>query len=422
MTETSTESPDVGPRVTREQVRDISTLRRASDRRMVAGVAAGLSRHFDIDPILIRVVLAVLSLFGGAGVALYVLAWVTIPDERHYDSVMSRALRRDPTRVMIAGISIGAVIAAVTMVGAIGFNAPHPFPIMVVSILAVGAFVLFSRRADHQSGYPPPPAPAPLSDQRFETGGSSPVPHAGAPFLPPPPPRARPPRSHLFALTMAVVAIALGTLWIVDQTGSVDLPFSAYPGVSLAVIAAGLLVGAWYGRSRLLIVAGVLTTALTVGSTLIGPGPYGERIYRPTSSAALPSNYDLGAGHLVVHLENIVDPASLNGRTLEVEARIGQIEIVVPSSMAVVVDAHVSHGEIYGPRSSDVASLEEGGEAVTMTSVGDRANDLTVKVDLQFGQIVVTQFECPVTPASVPGTGLDTVSTVEGTRYAAACN
>jgi phage shock protein PspC (stress-responsive transcriptional regulator) len=151
-------SPDPGPRVTREQMRDLSTLRRASDQRMVAGVAEGLSRHFDVDPILIRVVLAALTLFGGAGIALYVIAWVTIPEEGHYDSALSRLLRRDPNRVMTAGLAVAAVVGLATTIGAIGFSAPNPFPVIIVSGLAIAALALFSRRSDRSQ--PPLPGPS----------------------------------------------------------------------------------------------------------------------------------------------------------------------------------------------------------------------------------------------------------------------
>src|SRR3712207_7468734 len=47
-------------------------LTRASDDRMLAGVAGGLGRHFELDPLLFRVGFAVLTLFGGAGLRLYI--------------------------------------------------------------------------------------------------------------------------------------------------------------------------------------------------------------------------------------------------------------------------------------------------------------------------------------------------------------
>ena len=73
---------------------------------MIAGVCEGLSRHFDVDPLLIRVVLGALTVFGGAGIVLYVLAWLTIPEDDAYDSIASRALHQDPERTMRSGSSL----------------------------------------------------------------------------------------------------------------------------------------------------------------------------------------------------------------------------------------------------------------------------------------------------------------------------
>ena len=54
-------------------------LRRSADDKMLAGVAGGLARYLDADVTLVRVIIAALVLFTGAGVALYVAAWLLIP-------------------------------------------------------------------------------------------------------------------------------------------------------------------------------------------------------------------------------------------------------------------------------------------------------------------------------------------------------
>ena len=53
----------------------------ASTDRYIAGVAGGLGRHFDIDPTVIRVVLVVLTFFGGAGILLYGVIWLFVPED-----------------------------------------------------------------------------------------------------------------------------------------------------------------------------------------------------------------------------------------------------------------------------------------------------------------------------------------------------
>ena len=56
-------------------------LRRSRDGAMLAGVAAGLADYFDVDATLVRIGLVALSLLGGAGVPLYLAAWLLIPEE-----------------------------------------------------------------------------------------------------------------------------------------------------------------------------------------------------------------------------------------------------------------------------------------------------------------------------------------------------
>jgi phage shock protein PspC (stress-responsive transcriptional regulator) len=56
-------------------------LRRSADDRMLAGVASGIARYLDVDVTLVRVIIAALALFSGATVALYIAAWLLIPED-----------------------------------------------------------------------------------------------------------------------------------------------------------------------------------------------------------------------------------------------------------------------------------------------------------------------------------------------------
>ena len=60
-------SPTTGPRVSRDEMKDLGRLRRSVTDRHIAGVAGGIARHLDIDPIIVRVALVVAVFFGGAG-------------------------------------------------------------------------------------------------------------------------------------------------------------------------------------------------------------------------------------------------------------------------------------------------------------------------------------------------------------------
>jgi signal transduction histidine kinase len=54
-------------------------LRRDRSGGWIAGVCAGLARRFGVDPALVRLGFVVATAAGGAGVALYLLAWLVVP-------------------------------------------------------------------------------------------------------------------------------------------------------------------------------------------------------------------------------------------------------------------------------------------------------------------------------------------------------
>ncbi len=56
-------------------------LRRSAEDRMLAGVAGGIARYLDADVTLVRVIIAVLALLNGVGLALYIAAWLLIPED-----------------------------------------------------------------------------------------------------------------------------------------------------------------------------------------------------------------------------------------------------------------------------------------------------------------------------------------------------
>lgn len=55
-------------------------LYRSERNRMLAGVCGGIGEYFNIDPTIVRLVWAVLSV-GGPGLIAYVIAMIIIPKE-----------------------------------------------------------------------------------------------------------------------------------------------------------------------------------------------------------------------------------------------------------------------------------------------------------------------------------------------------
>ncbi len=72
-------SPPTSPSSGRAQVPD--RFRRDREHKMIAGVCEGLGRQTDMDPVIFRITLAVLSATGGSGLIFYGFAWLLVPYE-----------------------------------------------------------------------------------------------------------------------------------------------------------------------------------------------------------------------------------------------------------------------------------------------------------------------------------------------------
>lgn len=70
-------------------------LYRKPEGRIVAGVCTGLADYLGIDTTLIRLVFAVLTVFGGSGVLLYLIAWVVVPDEGEKSSIAENLVKKN---------------------------------------------------------------------------------------------------------------------------------------------------------------------------------------------------------------------------------------------------------------------------------------------------------------------------------------
>jgi phage shock protein PspC (stress-responsive transcriptional regulator) len=71
-------------------------LVRTRDGRIVAGVCSGLAEYFGIDANLIRVIVAVLTVFtGGFGALAYLAAWVVLPEEGEKTSIAENLVNKN---------------------------------------------------------------------------------------------------------------------------------------------------------------------------------------------------------------------------------------------------------------------------------------------------------------------------------------
>lgn len=55
-------------------------LYRSRRERVIAGVSGGLGEYFGIDPVWIRIGFVLLTIGGGAGVLIYLIMWLLVPE------------------------------------------------------------------------------------------------------------------------------------------------------------------------------------------------------------------------------------------------------------------------------------------------------------------------------------------------------
>ncbi|HSW68013.1 MAG TPA: PspC domain-containing protein [Bacteroidales bacterium] len=55
-------------------------LYRSKTSRVIGGVSGGIGEFFDIDPVIIRIVFVLLTIFGGSGILIYFIMWIVVPD------------------------------------------------------------------------------------------------------------------------------------------------------------------------------------------------------------------------------------------------------------------------------------------------------------------------------------------------------
>ncbi|MEV0621688.1 PspC domain-containing protein [Nonomuraea sp. NPDC050404] len=77
---------------------NVKKLRRTQKGRIIAGVCSGVGQYVGIDANLVRIALAIATLFGGMGVALYAIGWLLMPDEEHDSSIVQDLVNKQQDR------------------------------------------------------------------------------------------------------------------------------------------------------------------------------------------------------------------------------------------------------------------------------------------------------------------------------------
>jgi phage shock protein PspC (stress-responsive transcriptional regulator) len=353
-----------------------TNLTRPDDGRWFAGVAVGLARRWDIDPILVRGMFIALTVFGGIGVVFYGLAWLLVPQDD------GRIHLQEAIRGHITAGFIGALLLSLASIGGSGsgqwgdgfwFNWGFPGGLILTAAVVFGIWWAAKQDSDgnrmsfRSPGGPSTPgptgAPTPTGATAGSTipGGPTPVygnPSTGAGYVPSTPSpgqaaseaarqaratakaqasaeaqertrvakarRARTgPSKMIVRLTLGIALLTAAAILAIgnanDWSESVGLIATAS---ALAIVAAGVIVSGLSGR-RAAGLAGIgflLAIATLIGAAVHDAGVrsgqhvtiIGSQTWEPHNRDAAGKQFNLGVGEATLWL---TDPAILRTTT-----------------------------------------------------------------------------------------------------------
>lgn len=363
---------------------------------MFGGVCSGLARQYDMDPVIFRITLAVLSATGGIGLIFYGFAWLFVPYDDEDENQVRRLLtgRVDGhmlAAVLFALVGCGVFLSMLSNDGVLSFA-------VILSLLLAGA-AYWSRRRGTPSPDPiaaqaaadaPPEPQAPPVPAAYPSWWREPIVKdgtyvGGTGYLWGPedsrdldiatavgvgvrsgsggakdvwrPPQVRPPKpagprgigGWVFLFALLAAGLGTGLTWETQPLGT-----SLQTGLAcaLGVIGLGIAVSAFLGRTGAgSIVLAVLTAGLLAGSTAV-PDDIGtdwtRTGWRPASVAQIRPVYDLGAGEGKLDLSAVRVPAGDTVST-QVEVGLGRIHVIVPRDATVRLHVEVGLGDIQVP-------------------------------------------------------------------------
>jgi phage shock protein PspC (stress-responsive transcriptional regulator) len=439
MSEQSTTHPQTGMDRFLGALRSIGIRRRTHD-KWIAGVCSGLADRLGIDPVIVRVALVLLTMLGGAGIAIYLVAWALLPNDR--DEIPAQRALRDGD----GGSIVLLVFAALALFGDSAFGGTwwsgrpgwgFPWGLVLVGLLIWWLVQRSDNRPDadqrvmnQQLGAPTTGAPTTgtLTTGTPTTGTpttgapttSVPSPAASGPAMATgrPTPSTVPPsptwpvpvsynpvsykrlgrRSGGPLMALIAIGLALATygslLWAgaeLNWTGSHQA--IAFAG-SLAAMGLLMVVLGFAGWRPGFVTFLAIVLSIAAWSSAVVPtgihlgGRIGDATWAPTS-VSTDANYQLGVGNGVLNLSGL-PTEGLSEAKIPAYVGMGELKVLVPQDLTVKVVGHVGLGEILLP--NDAGSSGQGGSDVSRTvTIGDGPTEVVVDAGVGIGQLTVVK-------------------------------
>ncbi|MEN1887396.1 PspC domain-containing protein [Streptomyces mirabilis] len=406
-------------------------FRRDRRQKMLGGVCAGLGRQCDMDPVIFRIVLAVLSATGGIGLIFYGFVWLFVP----YDDEEENEVRKLLTG-RVDGHALAAVLFALVGCGVflsmLSNGSVLTFAV-VLSLLLAGAGYWSQQRgapdpdplAAQAVADAPPEAQAPPVPVSYPSWWRDPIvkdgSHVGGTgYLWGPPdardrdvaaalniargtprpdirdlhaarePQPRGPRwigGWVFLLALVAGGLGTGLTW-----NDHPLATSLQTGLSCALVVFGLgiALSAFVGRTGAGSIFLAVITAALLASSVAMPKDISTHWMRvewtPRTAAAVPERFDLGTGVGTLDLTHL---GLTKGQTVTTTAEVGagQLKVIVPKDATVKLNIDVGVGDIQlpGDGKKDVDVEPGKHKQVTLPAPTGGKNGGTLDLNLQVG-------------------------------------
>ncbi|MEU9171842.1 PspC domain-containing protein [Streptomyces sp. NPDC048420] len=414
---------------------DTAPLRFRRDRphKLLAGVCAGLGRQCDMDPVIFRITLAVLSATGGIGLIFYGFAWLLVPYEDEDENEVRKLLtgRVDGqalTGVLFALVGCGVFLTMLGNTGVVTFA-------VVLSLLLAGAGYWSRHRgtpdpaplsAQAVADAPPeaqaPPVPAgypswwrdPIVKDGTHVGGTGYLwgpkdsrdrdiaaavnigrgvswsrrediraAYAGRPK----PPGPRWIGGWVFLLALLAGGLGTGATWEDHALGT-----SLQTGLSCALIVLGLgiAISSFLGRTG----AGSIFLAIVTAGLLAASAALPKDItthwvrtnWTPAAVKDIRPEYELGTGVGTLDLTRL-DFAEGRTVTSQADVGVGRLVVIVPPDVTVKATIDVGVGDIQlpGDEQEDVDVEPGKHKEVTLAPASGVNSTATLDLDLRVG-------------------------------------
>lgn len=401
--------------------------------RWMGGVASGIAHRFGIDPLIVRGIFIILTLFAGIGILLYGVAWALLPEPDGRIHAQEAGAGR-----WSAGMT-GALITTIVGLPSLGRGfwgwGWNGVPGILWTLFWVGGIVYLvyflvqrskARNArqtmgthnyaapgspggagTHASaGYPAGPHGAGGYDAgAYGAGGpanpSGPV-HPAGPYPPagvpnrPERPRRQGPGAAIVAVSAGAALLVGGTLKLLDAGNVIHLGGAANAVVwaaGAAVLGLGILVAGLRGRTSGLLGFLAVATLVIGGIFNIVPNADHFRLqnaqWNPVSIDDARKGYDITGANGTVDLTKLNLTAPLGSDVVvPVDVTASNIKLLIPATVPVEVQADMTF-----------ANLKQDGSAVTQSNGGTRDSfntdkpgaRLVVKLNGTFSNVTVQE-------------------------------